>query len=56
MHTFGQFRFDRGLRRLARDGVALVLGRRALNVLGVLLAANEAVVSKDQLLAEAWPG
>ena len=55
VHAFGQFRFDRGQRRLARDGVALVLGRRALNVPGVLLAANGAVGSKDQLLAEAWP-
>jgi TolB-like protein len=53
---FGRFRFDLERRELARDGVAVRLGSRALEVLAVLGAARGDVVTKDELLARVWPG
>jgi TolB-like protein len=53
---FGQFRFDLGRRELSRDGTAVRLGSRALDVLSMLASARGEVVTKDQLLARVWPG
>ena len=54
--TFGRFRFDLGRRELSRDGVAVRLGSRALDVLSVLAAAKGDIVTKDELLTRVWPG
>jgi DNA-binding response OmpR family regulator len=54
--TFGPFRLDRQRRILRGDGIATELGQRACDVLCTLVAAKGAVVSKDVLMAGAWPG
>ncbi|HEY2620673.1 MAG TPA: winged helix-turn-helix domain-containing protein [Acetobacteraceae bacterium] len=58
--VFGEFRFDRrsgGLFRCAGDGKPdpVTIGSRALDVLGVLVARHGDLVSKDEILAAAWP-
>jgi len=53
---FGPFRLVPGERMLTRDGVAVELGGRALDVLMVLIARANKVVSKRELMAQAWPG
>jgi TolB-like protein len=54
--SFGRFRFDPVRRELSHAGVPVRLGSRALNILAVLAAAKGELVSKDELLARAWPG
>src|SRR5207249_3086109 len=46
------------LRRWQRlaDGVPCELGRRAFDLLLVLLEADGSLVSKEELLSRAWPG
>lgn len=53
--AFGAFRLDPGSRTLWHDGTAIELGGRATDVLTALLAAEGAVVTKEALLAAAWP-
>src|SRR5215475_2492348 len=54
--SFGRFSLDLGQRRLARDGMPVQLGSRAIDILCVLAAANGEVVSKDELMTRVWPG
>ena len=54
--AFGPYRFDCERHELTKDGLAVRLGGRALDVLAVLASAKGAVVSKDELLARVWPG
>lgn len=54
--SFGPFTLIVDERLLTRDGVPLSLGGRALDVLIVLVARAGTVVSKQALMAEAWPG
>jgi len=54
--SFGPFSLRVGERLLTRDGVPLDLGGRAMDVLLALIAKANAVVSKEELLAQAWPG
>ena len=54
--AFGPFRLDLARRQLSRDGAPVQLGGRALDLLASLAAAKGAVVTKDQLIAEIWPG
>jgi TolB-like protein len=54
--SFGRFRFDVSQRRLSRDGVAVPLGSRALDILCALVWAQGEVVTKDALMARVWPG
>lgn len=57
---FGQFRLDplRGLFRCDDAGapVPISLGSRALDVLRVLIERHGDLVSKDEIMAAAWPG
>src|SRR5215470_14906419 len=53
---FGQFRLDLRQRKLARDGEPVQLSSRALDILCVLASAKGEVVSKDDLMAQVWPG
>jgi TolB-like protein len=54
---FGRFRFDLRRHRLLHDGDPVnELGGRALDVLRLLALAKGAVVSKDELMAQLWPG
>jgi DNA-binding winged helix-turn-helix (wHTH) protein len=54
--NFGRFRFDAARRELSREGVPVRLGSRALDILAVLASAKGEPVTKDELLAQVWPG
>ena len=54
--SFGRFRLDLSQRQLARDGVPVPLGSRALDILCALALAKGEVVSKDELMTRVWPG
>ena len=54
--AFGPFRLDLRHRRLSKNGTAMPLGERALDVLCTLVAANGALVTKSELMAKVWPG
>src|SRR5215813_14066748 len=53
---FGRFRILPQGREVFADGRPLELGGRAFDVLVVLIEANGAVVSKDELMSRVWPG
>ena len=53
---FGRFRLLMRRRQLHADGVPVELGTRAFDVLVVLIDADGALVTKDELLARVWPG
>jgi adenylate cyclase len=53
---FGPYQLDRNRRCLFRDGVAIPLRPRALDVLVALAMANGETMSKDSLLRCVWPG
>jgi TolB-like protein len=55
-YAFGPYVFDEARRALKCDGAMLPLGQRAAHVLQVLLEAQGEVVSKEDLIARAWPG
>lgn len=54
--AFGPFRLDVRSRRLSRNGTAIGLGERALDVLCALVAAEGALMTKSELMAKVWPG
>ncbi len=54
--SFGPFRLDPRRRLLTRDGAEVPLGERALDVLCALVGADGAVLTKAELMAQAWPG
>ena len=53
---FRRFRVLLRRRRLLADGVPVELGTRAFDLLLVLLEADGALVTKQELLNRAWPG
>ena len=53
---FGPFRLDLRRRQLSRDGKAVALGSRALDLLCALAVARGELVTKDRLMAHLWPG
>ncbi len=56
-YAFGPFVFDPAAGELRRDGTVIAgLGRRGTALLAALLGAKGEPVSKDELLAAAWPG
>lgn len=55
-YRFGVFEFDTERNLLSRDGMPVSLGHRALCVLQALLRAGGQVVTKNELMAAAWPG
>jgi predicted ATPase/DNA-binding winged helix-turn-helix (wHTH) protein len=56
IHRFGRFELRTQERLLLQDGQARPLGARALDVLIALVESAGALVSKEQLLQQAWPG
>ena len=54
--SFGRLRFDLTRRELQRDSSPVRLGSRALDILCVLASAEGALVTKDELMAQVWPG
>ena len=53
--TFGPFVLDRARKRLTRNGQSVPISHRGYIVLEALLDADGAPVSKDALMARAWP-
>jgi DNA-binding winged helix-turn-helix (wHTH) protein len=53
---FGRFRILTRRRQLLADGVPVELGTRAFELLMILIDADGALVTKEELLALAWPG
>ena len=53
---FGRFRALLRRRELLSDTVPIELGTRAFDLLLVLLEADGALVTKDELLSRVWPG
>jgi TolB-like protein len=54
--AFGPFRLSFGRRELLKNGIAVPLGSRAFDLLAALVRRSGNVVTKDELLAEVWPG
>lgn len=54
--AFGPFRLHLTRRQLDRDGVPIRLGSRALDLLRVLALAKGELVTKNELMAQVWPG
>jgi DNA-binding winged helix-turn-helix (wHTH) protein len=53
---FGRFRVLLRQRRLLAGGVPVELGSRAFDILIVLIEADGALVTKDELQRRVWPG
>lgn len=56
MIRFGPFQIDPRTWTLARDGQALDLSPRLVEILGHLATRDGAIVTKDELLERFWPG
>jgi DNA-binding winged helix-turn-helix (wHTH) protein len=56
VYEFDNFRLEPGNRLLLRDGKAVPLPPRAIDVLAVLVAAGGRLVTKDEFLRTLWPG
>lgn len=54
MH-FGRFEWRPHEQQLRREGQPIALGARALDLLAELIAHRDRVVTKDELIAAAWP-
>lgn len=54
-YGFGPYELDLRSRRLLRDGVAVSLSARHFDLLHMLVSRAGEVLSKDQLIAVAWP-
>jgi predicted ATPase/DNA-binding winged helix-turn-helix (wHTH) protein len=54
--SFGPFRLYAARRLIEKEGVPLHLGGRALDILLVLVEHASEVVSKNDLMAQVWPG
>jgi predicted ATPase/DNA-binding winged helix-turn-helix (wHTH) protein len=55
IYSFGPFRFDAVRGELTREGVPLIVGGRALQLLDALLKRNGGLASKDELFEILWP-
>jgi predicted ATPase/DNA-binding winged helix-turn-helix (wHTH) protein len=54
--VFGPFRLLVARRELLAHGVPVTLGQRAFDVLLLLVSRHGQLVTKDELMAEVWPG
>jgi predicted ATPase/DNA-binding winged helix-turn-helix (wHTH) protein len=54
--VFGPFRLEVARRELLAHGVPVTLGQRAFDVLLLLVSRHGQLVTKDELMAEVWPG
>ncbi|WP_322055494.1 winged helix-turn-helix domain-containing protein [Paraburkholderia bannensis] len=52
---FGELEIERDTRQVLRGGVAVRLSSRAFDLLALLLDADGAIVSTDEILARVWP-
>jgi DNA-binding winged helix-turn-helix (wHTH) protein len=56
VYRFGPFEFDPAGSRLARDGGAVDLPPRLLDLLALLVARPGDLLTKNDLIAQVWPG
>jgi predicted ATPase/DNA-binding winged helix-turn-helix (wHTH) protein len=56
MFTFGPFQLLPDQRELLAHGVPVRLGQRAFDILLLLVSRHGQLVTKDELMAEVWPG
>src|SRR5947209_4303924 len=54
--AFGPFRLLVARRELLAHGVPVTLGQRAFEILLLLVSRHGQLVTKDELMAEIWPG
>ena len=54
--TFGPFRLLAARRELMAHGVPIAIGQRAFEILLLLVSRSGQLVTKDELMAEVWPG
>src|SRR6516164_5061201 len=54
--AFGSFQLIPAQRMLSEDGKPVRLGSRALDILAALLERAGETISKEELIARAWPG
>ena len=54
--AFGPFRLLVARRELTAHGVPVTIGQRAFDILLVLASRHGLLVTKDELMAEVWPG
>ena len=54
--AFGPFRLLAARRELLAHGVPVTLGQRAFEILLLLVSRHGQLVTKDELMAEIWPG
>lgn len=54
--AFGRFEVRAAERQLLADGIPVPLGARAFDLLTVLVERRDRVVTKNELLDQAWPG
>ena len=54
--AFGRFEVRAAERQLLADGVPVALGARAFDLLTALVERRDRVVTKNELLDQAWPG
>jgi predicted ATPase/DNA-binding winged helix-turn-helix (wHTH) protein len=54
--AFGPFRLLVARRELTAHGVPVAIGQRAFEILRVLVSRQGQLVTKDELMAEVWPG
>ncbi|TMJ87092.1 MAG: hypothetical protein E6G76_13540 [Alphaproteobacteria bacterium] len=54
--AFGPFRLLVARRELLAHGVPVTLGQRAFEILLTLVRRHGQLVTKDELMAEVWPG
>src|SRR5262249_48407363 len=54
--VFGPFRLSTARRELMAYGVPVTLGQRAFDILLALVTRQGQLVTKDELMAEVWPG
>jgi predicted ATPase/DNA-binding winged helix-turn-helix (wHTH) protein len=56
MAQFGRFRLDLHRRELLADGVPILIGGRAFDILTALIEVGGELVTKDELMSRVWPG
>lgn len=56
VHRFGQYSLNTRTKVLSRDGEPLHLGRKVVETLLVLAAAEGQIVTKEELMSSVWPG
>lgn len=56
VYLFGNFEIDLLRREFRAGGVQIPMGGRSFEILDVLVRAGGELVSKDDLMAEVWPG